>query len=136
MQPLDTARLMMVLELVECRIEGTQRVTEEAVAGIDRRRPRIHIDIMGARVVRDDRRTACGIVAAIRMWSCDTAGSETCDEEERDAATVNPRRSAKHHIQLSYWQWTRQQLADSRHRRNLTKPIQNDSRLLASWPCE
>jgi len=112
-QPFDASRLVVMLELFERRIEATERMTEEAVFRIGRARCGIRTYVMGTRIVRNHTRTACGIVPAARVWHGDSAGAETCDQQERDAATVDPRRSAKHQTQLSYWQRTRQQLADS-----------------------
>ena len=106
MQPFDAACRVVMLELVERRVKGTKRVTEEAVFRIGRRRGRAGTDVMRPRVVRGRHRAACGIVSSIRMRYRDSAGPQAEEQQERDTGTLNPRRTAEHHYELTDRGWT------------------------------
>lgn len=103
---------MVLLELVEGRVERTEGVTEEAMIGFSRRRGRICGDRVGALVVRDRYRAAREIVSAIGMRECNGTRTQAGQQQERDTCTADPRRAAEHEIELSDRGGLRQALAD------------------------
>ena len=98
MQPFNARRVVM-LEFVECREERAKGMTENAMVGFGRCRCGIDSDVMSALVVCDGNRSAVSI-AVVGVRQAEGAGAEADEQQEYDAGTPDPRRTAEHRIQL------------------------------------
>ena len=90
----------MMFERVEGRVKRPQRVAEEAVLGLSRRRRRVSRHVMGALVVRDEYWRAFD-VRVVDVRQRQTAGAHAYQQEERDTGVPDPRLTAEHRFQLS-----------------------------------
>ena len=93
-QPFGARRVVM-LELIEGREEGAKRMTENAMAGFGRCRCGIDSDVMSALIVCDRDGSAVGI-AVVGMRKAEGARAQADEQQEYDAGTPDPRRTAEH----------------------------------------
>ena len=99
-QPFGARSMVVVLELIEGRVVRTKGMTEEAVLGLGRRRRRVRPDVMRALVVCNQYRAARDI-RIVGMRKREAAYAQADKQQERNAGTPDPRRTAEHQLSLA-----------------------------------
>ena len=89
LQALCVACVGVLLKSVEGRMEGTERVTEEAVIRVRLSRGRVGTNVVGALVVSDRHGAARDIVGAVGMRQRHHAGTQSGEEGQQEPRSPN-----------------------------------------------